>query len=44
MFPLAGTFARNRSASILAVIAGIAGQVVWLDWCWSVQGSDWTPP
>lgn len=44
MFPLAGSFARNRTASILAVIAGIAGQVVWLDWCWSVQGSDWTPP
>lgn len=44
MFPLAGSIARNRTASIIAVVAGVVGQFVWLDWCWSVQGSDWTPP
>ena len=44
MFPLAGGIARSRTASILAIVAGVVGQFVWLDWCWSVQGSDWTPP
>lgn len=44
MWPLAGGLARSRTASIVALVAGVVGQFVWLDWCWSVQGSDWTPP
>lgn len=44
MWPLAGSVARSRAASIVAVAFGVVGQFVWLDWCWSVQGSDWTPP
>jgi hypothetical protein len=44
MFPLAGSIARNRTASVVAVVAGVIGQYFWIEWCWSVQGSDWTPP
>ena len=44
MFPLAGSIARNRTASIVAVLAGVIGQYFWIESCWSVQGSDWTPP
>ncbi|CAB4863639.1 unannotated protein [freshwater metagenome] len=44
LFPLAGVVARNRTFSIVAVAVGIVGQFFWVKWCWSVEGSDWTPP
>lgn len=44
MWPLAGSIARSRTASIIAIVIGIVGQFFWIEWCWSVQGSDWTPP
>ncbi len=44
MWPLAGAVSRSRTASIVAIGVGIVGQFFWIQWCWSVQGSDWTPP
>lgn len=44
MFPLAGVIARNRFGTFIAIAAGIVGQFFWVKWCWSVEGSDWTPP
>lgn len=44
MWPIAGAISRSRAASLVAIGAGIAGQYFWVYWCWSVQGSDWTPP
>lgn len=44
MWPIAGSIARSRSASVIAIGAGIVGQYFWIYCCWSVQGSDWTPP
>ena len=44
MWPLAGSVARSRTASIVAIALGVVGQFFWIQWCWSVQGSDWTPP
>ena len=44
MWPIAGAVSRSRTASLVAIGAGIVGQYFWVDWCWSVQGSDWTPP
>ena len=44
MWPLAGSVARSRTASIVAIALGVVGQYFWIEWCWSVQGSDWTPP
>lgn len=44
MWPLSGAIARSRTASIVAIGLGVVGQYFWIEWCWSVQGSDWTPP
>jgi hypothetical protein len=44
MWPIAGAISRSRTASLVAIGAGIVGQYFWVYWCWSVQGSDWTPP
>lgn len=44
MWPLAGSIARSRAASIVAIVVGVVGQYFWIEWCWSVKGSDWTPP
>ena len=44
MWPLAGSVARSRTASVIAITLGVIGQFFWIQWCWSVQGSDWTPP
>jgi hypothetical protein len=44
MFPLAGAVAKSRAATWIAVILGVIGQYFWVEWMWSVQGSDWTPP
>jgi hypothetical protein len=46
MFPLLGALSvpRSRSFRIALVAASIAGQVLWLHWCWWVDGYDWTPP
>lgn len=44
MWPLAGSIARSRVASIIAIALGVVGQYFWIEWCWSVKGSDWTPP
>ena len=44
MFPLAGSIAKSRTATIIAIAAGVVGQYFWVQWCWSVEGSDWTPP
>ena len=44
MFPLAGAVAKSRAATWIAVIVGVIGQYFWVEWMWSVQGSDWTPP
>ncbi len=44
MWPLAGSVARSRPASMVAIALGVVGQFFWIQWCWSVQGSDWTPP
>jgi hypothetical protein len=45
-FPLLGALAvpRSRIFRILLVLASVAGQVLWLHWCWWVDGYDWTPP
>jgi hypothetical protein len=26
------------------VLAALALQVLWVGWCWAIDGSDWTPP
>ncbi|MFM6967374.1 MAG: hypothetical protein ACKOWN_00325 [Microbacteriaceae bacterium] len=44
MWPLAGSIARSRTASLIAIVLGVSGQFFWIEGCWSVQGSDWTPP
>ncbi|MHA6669028.1 hypothetical protein ACX3O0_09180 [Homoserinimonas sp. A447] len=46
IFPLLGALAvpRSRIFRIALVIASVAGQVLWLHWCWWVDGYDWTPP
>ncbi|MEY4397404.1 MAG: hypothetical protein RLZZ40_1160 [Actinomycetota bacterium] len=44
MWPLSGALARSRTASIVAIGLGVVGQYFWIHWCWSVEGSDWTPP
>lgn len=44
MWPLSGAIARSRTASVIAILLGVVGQYFWIEWCWSVQGSDWTPP
>lgn len=43
-FPLAGVVATSRHATLAAVALGVVGQYFWVQWFWSVQGSDWTPP
>ena len=37
-------FVQAQGASIVAIALGVVGQYFWIEWCWSVQGSDWTPP
>lgn len=46
VFPLLGALAvpRSRAFRIVLVVASVAGQVLWLHWCWWVDGYDWTPP
>lgn len=44
MFPLAGSVARSRVATVVAIAGGVVGQYFWVQWMWSVDGSDWTPP
>jgi hypothetical protein len=46
IFPLLGALAvpRSRAFRIALVLASVAGQVLWLHWCWWVDGYDWTPP
>src|SRR5690554_293937 len=45
-FPLLGALAlpRSRLSRIGLVVASVAGQWLWLHWCWWVDGYDWTPP
>ena len=46
LFPLLGALAvpRWRPWRLLLVAASLLGQWVWIDWCWWVDGADWTPP
>jgi hypothetical protein len=46
LFPLLGVLAapRSRAYRVALVVACVAGQWVWLDVCWWVDGYDWTPP
>ena len=46
LFPLLGALAvpRSRSWRVLLVVASVLLQWVWIDWCWWVDGADWTPP
>lgn len=44
LFPLAGIVARSRWATWTALVAGVIGQYFWIQWMWSVEGRDWTPP
>lgn len=44
--PAVGVLAIPRSAVFrgILVVAGIVGQVVWMYFCWWVNGYDWSPP
>lgn len=44
--PALGVVAIPRSAvyRVILVVLGIAGQVVWMYFCWWVNGYDWSPP
>jgi len=44
--PLLGIVALppSRAYRVLVVVACLGLQWVWLDWCWWVDGYDWTPP
>lgn len=46
MFPLLGALSvpRSRVFRVALVVASVFGQWLWLDWCWWVDGYDWTPP
>ena len=46
MFPLLGALAipKNKVYRVALVVLSVAGQWVWLEWCWRVNGADWTPP
>jgi hypothetical protein len=46
MFPLLGVLAlpRSRLWRVGLVVLFVAGQWLWIDWCWWVDGYDWTPP
>ena len=46
LFPALGIIAQPRSRiyRVLLVLLFIAGQVVWVQIAWLVDGSDWTPP
>jgi hypothetical protein len=46
MFPLLGVLAvpRSRLWRVGLVVLFAAGQWLWIDWCWWVDGYDWTPP
>jgi hypothetical protein len=44
--PLLGIVAlpRSRLYRVVVVVLFLVLQWVWLDWCWWVDGYDWTPP
>jgi hypothetical protein len=44
--PALGVVAIPRSVvyRVILVLLGIAGQVVWMYFCWWVNGYDWSPP
>lgn len=44
MFPLAAVVARSRKATAVSIALGIVGQYFWVQWFWSVDDNDWTPP
>ena len=46
LFPLLGVLALPRSTvwRVGIVLLAVAGQWLWIDWCWWVDGYDWTPP
>ena len=46
MFPILGALAipKNKAYRVALVVLSVAGQWVWLEWCWRVNGADWTPP
>ena len=46
LFPLLGALAvpRWRPWRVLLVVASLLLQWAWIDWCWWVDGADWTPP
>jgi hypothetical protein len=46
MFPLAEALAQPRSRwyRALLIVALVAGQWLWIRYCWWVDGYDWTPP
>jgi len=46
LFPLLGVLAlpRSRVYRVALVLLFVAGQWLWIDWCWWVDGYDWTPP
>ena len=46
LFPLVGALAVPRSRTFRAglVVVGVVLQWVWVDWCWWIDGADWTPP
>lgn len=46
LFPALGAFAapRNPVYRLTLVVLGLALQVVWVGWCYAVDGQDWTPP
>ncbi|WP_242682009.1 hypothetical protein [Desertivibrio insolitus] len=46
LFPLAGALAVPRHPLYRGalLVAGVAGQAVWLHLCWWIDGVDWTPP
>jgi hypothetical protein len=35
---------RSRGYRISLIVLGIVGQVVWMYFCWWVDGYDWSPP
>lgn len=44
VFPLAGVVATSRIATTASLVAGVIGQFLWVQWFWSVDDNDWTPP
>jgi len=46
LFPGMAAFAapKHWSYRLGLVLISLALQVVWVGWCWAIDGSDWTPP